>query len=174
MGTTVPRTEIAMTETLHLPTKPVLRNSADCERRWFFGGGVFTWSLTTADTGSTFLLVEVAMEQGKTTPLHTHPADETMYVLEGSIRMHMDGDVLDLEEGGVSMAPRGVAHAFLVTSPVARVLTLHTPGTCEPFYLAASKPYVEGDDHPIDFDRIREAGETTGFMDIVGPPPFTT
>jgi quercetin dioxygenase-like cupin family protein len=172
MDTTVPRTETTMTETLRIPTKPVLRNQADCERRWFYGGALFTWNLSEADTGSTFLLVEADMEQGKTTPLHTHPADETMYVLEGSIQVHMDGDVHDLGAGGVSLAPRGVPHAFLVTSPTARVLFLHTPGTCEPFYLAASEPYDEAGDHPVDFDRIREAGESTGFMDIVGPPPF--
>jgi quercetin dioxygenase-like cupin family protein len=161
-----------MTESTHTDLRPVLRNSADCDRRWFYGGALFTWNLSAADTGSTFLLVEADMEQGKTTPLHTHPADETMYVLEGSVRVHMDGDVHDLVAGGVSLAPRDVPHAFLVTSPTARVLFLHTPGTCEPFYLAASKPYVEGEDDAVDFDRIREAGEATGFMDIIGPPPF--
>ena len=51
-----------------------------------------TWKATAEETGGAFLLFEDVMEQGKMTPLHTHPeADETMYVLEGEILMHLDG-----------------------------------------------------------------------------------
>ncbi|MEV5177566.1 hypothetical protein AB0L10_42575 [Streptomyces flaveolus] len=30
--------------------------------------------------------------------------------------------------GGLALLPRGLAHGFVVTSPTARFLTLHTPG----------------------------------------------
>ena len=57
------------------------------------------------------------MEKGKATPLHIHPdSDETMYVLEGEILMHMDGREHRLGTGGIAVAPRGVPHAFLVSS----------------------------------------------------------
>jgi quercetin dioxygenase-like cupin family protein len=163
-----------MTESTHTDVIPVVRNAADYQQRWFFGGGVHTWVLTAEDTGGALLLFDdVDLEQGKTTPLHTHPADETMYLLDGTIRIHMDGTEHELHTGGVAMAPAGVPHAFLVTSPRARLLTLHTPGTCEAFYLAASEP-LEGSARTVDFDRIGQAGASTGGMDIVGPPPFAS
>jgi quercetin dioxygenase-like cupin family protein len=161
-----------MTPTAHTEIKPVVRNAGDFEQRWFFGGGAHTWALTAEETGGAFFMVDdLDLEQGKTTPLHTHPATETMYVIEGEIRMHMDGVEHDLRSGGVSMAPAGVPHAFLVTSPRARLLTLHTPGTCEAFYLAASEPF-DTSSHQVDFDRVMSAGRSTGGMIVVGPPPF--
>lgn len=161
-----------MSQTIHTEIRPIVRNAVDYEQRWFFGGGVHTWALSAEETGGAFFLVDdLDLEQGKTTPLHTHPAIETMYVLDGEIRVHMDGAEHDLRTGGVSMAPAGVPHAFLVTSARARLLTLHTPGTCEDFYLKASEPYDAGS-HGVDFDRVVSAGRSTGGMIVVGPPPF--
>jgi quercetin dioxygenase-like cupin family protein len=111
------------------------------ERRWFCGGGVHTWLATKDETGGDFLLFEDALEAGKVTPLHQHPdADETFYMLEGMVRLHIAGDEQTLAAGGIAIIPRGVAHAFLVTTPVARMLCLQTPGGGEPFYWHASDP----------------------------------
>ncbi len=77
--------------------------------------------------------------------------------------------------GGTAVAPRGVPHAFLVTSPVARLLCLHTPGCCEAFYWEASEPIAsEGPDPsgPVDFDRVRASALANGGIEILGPPPF--
>jgi hypothetical protein len=67
-----------------------------------------------------------------------------------------------------------VPHAFLVTSPTARVLCLQTPGSAEAFYRGASEP--AGADTspagPVDFDRVRESAERSGGMQLLGPPPF--
>jgi quercetin dioxygenase-like cupin family protein len=166
------RLEAAMTESIHISPRPIARTAGECERRWFYGGGIHTWKVTAADSDGSFLLFEDEMDQGKTTPLHTHPADETMYVVEGQIRMHLDGTDHDVDAGGVAVAPRGVPHAFLVLSATARVLWLHTPATCEAFYLAASEPYDEAGEHVVDFDRVRAAGQSAGGIDIIGPPPF--
>ena len=50
-----------------------------------------------------------------------------------------------LGAGRIAIIPRGLAHAFLVTSPRARMLCLQTPGTGEPFYRAASCSMDETD-----------------------------
>ncbi len=69
-----------------------VRRSGEGQQRWFYGGGVHTWLALAEETGGAFLLFEDAMDNGKRTPLHTHPeADETMYVLQGEIVMHLDG-----------------------------------------------------------------------------------
>ncbi len=120
---------------------PIIRGIDDGERRWFYGGGVHTWKATSAETGGSFLLFEDRMDKGKMTPLHTHPdSDESMYILEGEILMHMDGEKHLVTAGGLVVAPRGVLHAFMVVSDVVRMLCLHTPGACEAFYRDASEP----------------------------------
>ena len=152
---------------------PLIRNAADAERRWFYGGGLYTWLAKAEDTAGTFLLCEVEMAGGKVTPLHTHPADESLFLLEGEILMHLDGRESVVSTGGLALAPRGVPHAFKVLSAKARVLCLHTPGTCEAFYMGASEPI--GQDvttGPVDFDRIAASGRENGGIELLGPPPF--
>ena len=152
---------------------PVVRNAEEAEPRWFYGGGVHTWLATAEDTGGAFLLFHDVMEKGKRTPLHTHPeTEETMYVLDGEILMHMDGTESQVRTGGVVMAPRHVPHAFLVVSDTATVLALQTPGICQAFYMGASEPLTDETERIVDFDRIRESGEINGGIKILGPPPF--
>ncbi len=72
------------------------------------------------------------------------------------------------------MIPRGVPHAFMVTSPQARMLTLQTPGGDEAFFRIASEPAPRGSEPiPVDFDRIRAAAQSRPARSkVLGPPPF--
>lgn len=150
----------------------VVRADADGERRWFAGGGVHTWKVRAEESRGAFLLFEDTMDQGKMTPLHTHPeSDETMYVLEGEILMHLDGEEHRIRAGGIVMATRGLPHAFMVVSAVARLLCLHTPGICEAFYWDASDP-ATGEPGEVDFDRVRASAQRNGGIELLGPPPF--
>lgn len=143
------------------------------ERRWFCGGGVHTWLATEHETGGAYLLFEDALDAGKVTPLHQHPeADETFYMLEGEVRLHIAGDEITLAAGGIAIIPRGVPHAFKVTTPTARMLCLQTPGGGEAFYRHASEPVGPGDPPEPDFARVRAAADSTGAIEILGPPPF--
>jgi uncharacterized protein YjlB len=115
------------------------------------------------------------MDQGKVTPLHVHPqVDETFYMIEGEIVLYLDGQERTLGAGGVVVMPRGVPHAFKVTSAKARLLCIHTPGADEDFYRLASEPAPEGSaPAPVDFGRIGAAAAQTGAIEILGPPPFS-
>jgi quercetin dioxygenase-like cupin family protein len=163
-----------MATTMSTPV-PIVRARDEGERRWFAGGGVHTWKATAEETAGAFLLFEDLLEGGKTTPLHLHPgSDETMYLLEGEILVHMDGREHRLGSGGFVVAPRGVPHAFLVVSETARMLCLHTPGCCQAFYLGASEPLDDGaDSGTVDFGRIHASAMENGGIEILGPPPFT-
>lgn len=154
---------------------PLIRAATEGERRLFHGGGVHTWKATSEETAGAFLLFEDRMTRGKVTPLHTHPgSDETMYVLEGEILMHMDGTNHRIGSGGLAMAPRGVPHAFLVVSEVARLLCLHTPGSCQAFYMDASEPITSGAEaESVDFASVLASAQRNGGIDILGPPPFS-
>lgn len=154
---------------------PIVRVAGAGERLWFYGGGLHIWKATAAETGGAFMLFEDVMSRGKTTPLHTHPqVDETLYLLEGEILLHIDGEDHPLASGAVAMAPRGVPHAFLVTSEVARILFLETPGSSEAFYRGASEPATRELEMsaPVDFARVRASAELNGGIEILGPPPF--
>ena len=152
----------------------VVRGEGEGEKLWFYGGGVHTWLATSAETGGAFLLFDDVMTRGKTTPLHTHPVDETLYVLEGAIRVHIDGRERALGQGGVAMVPRGLPHAFMVTSESARLLIIETPGTSEAFYRGASEPLTASLQAAgsVDFERVRASAARNGGIEILGPPPF--
>jgi quercetin dioxygenase-like cupin family protein len=146
-----------------------VRQQGEGERAWFCGGGTFTWKVTGAESGAAFFMFEDQLEQGKVTPLHLHPnADETFYLLEGEILLHIDGDEIALSAGGLAVFPRRVPHAFMVTSPTARMLAFQNPAEGEAFYRHASEDHPT----PVDFERIRAAAEATGAIEILGPPPF--
>lgn len=156
---------------------PIIRQDGEGERMWFAGGGAFTWKATAAETGGAFILIEDRMEGGKVTPLHLHPnQDEAIYVLEGELLVDVEGDQQRVGTGGFFFAPRGVAHAFMVTSDSAHVLGWQTPGTGEPFYRQAGEPVNSEADaaRPADWARLRRVAENSACIELLGPPPFAS
>ncbi len=153
----------------------IVRADQEGEHLRFWGGGILTMKATAEETGGAFMLFEDFMSRGKATPLHVHAnEDEALYVLEGELLVHIDGTDHPIEQRAIAFAPRGVPHAFLVTSPTARVLCLQTPGSAEAFYRGASVPAGDDTDPagPVDFERVRESAERSGGMQVLGPPPF--
>jgi quercetin dioxygenase-like cupin family protein len=153
---------------------PVIRDADEGERRQFWGGGLLTIKASTEETAGSVFIFEDQMARGKVTPLHSHNEDEVLFVIEGEIVVHVDGDERRLGRGGFAFAPRAVPHAFMVASDTARVLTVLTPGSAEDFYMAASEPAQAGAEPggPVNFARVGEAAESSGGMQMLGPPPF--
>src|ERR687890_2894317 len=154
----------------------IIREEGEGERLWFAGGGLWTMKATSEETDGAFNLLEDQMMRGKMTPLHTHPnLDETLIVLEGEIVVYAEGREHRVGPRGVAVAPRGVPHAFIVTSESALILALQTPGSGEAFYREASEPSTEETDaeRPPDLDRLRAAAQRhPDIIQILGPPPF--
>jgi quercetin dioxygenase-like cupin family protein len=154
---------------------PIIKQAGEGEQLWFAGGGLWTLKATSAETAEAFMLFEFRAERGKVTPLHLHPnEDEGFYVLDGEILVHLAGEEHLIGEGGVFIAPRGVAHAFMVTSETARLLCWQTPGTGEAFYREVTEPIESPDDvsRPPDWARLRGAAERSSAIELLGPPPF--
>jgi quercetin dioxygenase-like cupin family protein len=153
---------------------PIIRAKGEGDQRSFLGGGLHTWKLRADDTDGAFFLFEDVMEQGKTTPLHQHPeADETVYVLEGEILVHVDGREQRVAAGGVTFTPKGVPHAFVVVSEQARLLVFQTPGIGEAFYRGASEPAVDAVADAVDIARLQaSAHDNPRGVRLLGPPPF--
>lgn len=72
--------------------------------------------------------------------------------------------------------PKGVAHAFMVVSAEARLITIQTPGAAgQAFYRGASDPAVGDTADVVDLARLRtSAAANPDGIKLLGPPPFTT
>src|SRR5581483_25840 len=102
---------------------------------WFLGT-LARMKLTGEDTGGRFALWEGVLPRGAAPPLHSHPQDETFYVLEGQVTVwvvehELAGDrgwvrthARRCDAGDCVVAPAGTPHAFRVESDTARMLFL--------------------------------------------------
>ena len=97
-----------------------------------------------------------------------------LYVLEGELLVHYDGEEHRVGAGGLFFAPRGLPHAFMVTSETARILGLQTPGSGEQFYRDAGRVVtsLEEASRPADFALLHKVAEQSPSIEILGPPPF--
>ena len=156
---------------------PIVRNVGEGDKQSFAGGGLHTWKLLAEEAGDAFFLFEDTMAKGKTTPLHLHPeAHEMTYVIDGEIELQADGNRSRVRSGGMSFVPMRVAHAFVVVSNEARLITVQSPGGVgQAFYRGASEPAVDDTSESVDLGRLRAAAAANPLgITILGPPPFAT
>lgn len=158
------------------PISPAILTPEEQSVVWFLGSLVRIRIDTDATNGELAVL-EHRGERGYGSPLHLHHADdETFFVLDGELRVEVDGHTRSAGAGTVAFLPRQLSHAFVVTSAEARFLTLHTPAGFDAFTRAAGTP---GDPHSStppagltqpDPAALRTLAKNYG-IDIIGPPP---
>ncbi|QUR68183.1 cupin domain-containing protein [Mycobacterium spongiae] len=154
---------------------PAILTSESQQAVWFLGALVRIRAGGDATAGSLAVL-EHQCERGYGSPMHRHLADEeTFFVIEGELRVEVGGQVHTPGAGAVAVLPRGLPHAFVVTSPQARVLTFHTPAGFDRFVLAAGTPAsladtMPPDEVPPDPAALAALARSYG-IEIVGPPP---
>jgi len=77
------------------------------------GNGIRTTPLVTAGVGSREMLNGITtLDPGAAVPLHTHNCEESVLVLSGRARAHIDGVETDVRPGDTSWIPAGVPHFF--------------------------------------------------------------
>jgi mannose-6-phosphate isomerase-like protein (cupin superfamily) len=92
----------------------------DQGKTFSFLGNITTCKFNPGDRGWQFY--ELLVTEGNPVPLHSHPWDEIDYLLEGEIDFQI-GDVKVLATPGYFInLPAGIAHAFTVRSPQAKLL----------------------------------------------------
>jgi quercetin dioxygenase-like cupin family protein len=146
---------------------------SDGEAIWFNGALIRVKSPGEWSDGA-FSLVEVAMPQGRATGLHRDPSHETFHILEGKLLFHVDGEEMGGAAGDTLAIRRGVAHAFIATSSLARFLVLNAPGTHDGFFRDGGVPATSDDlasAPPPDLERTAASAERHG-VELLGPPPF--
>jgi mannose-6-phosphate isomerase-like protein (cupin superfamily) len=156
---------------LRLASGAVFRPAEHAEQRSFLGGRARV-RLAAADTSGWLGVHDHLLPAGTATPWHVHPDDdESFLVLSGTVELKIADQRVTAEADDAAFVPRGVPHAFRVTSPEgARLLCMGTPGGHEAFFLAAGDP-VDAAPGPPDLERMARAAASSGFA-ILGPPPF--
>lgn len=81
------------------------------EALWF-NHDLLVFRATSEQTDGAFILFEQTSQRAKTTPLHRHAEDETFYVLEGELVVHIDGTDHPGKPGSIIVLPRQTPHAF--------------------------------------------------------------
>jgi quercetin dioxygenase-like cupin family protein len=98
---------------------------------------MFSHTMTTKvsvnDTNGDWLMYEVRDTVGNGAPLHTHPWEETFYIVEGELEIQVGKKIVLAQPGASVYLPADIAHGFKVCSPTARFLII-LPGFSEAFY----------------------------------------
>jgi quercetin dioxygenase-like cupin family protein len=111
---------------------------------WYLGNRMKI-HVDSADTNGQFALIETTIFPGSEPPMHMHTnEDETFLVLEGRLKLIVDGLEYVLNEGESKFAPRGIPHTFQILTPVARTMGVITPGGFEDFFRMLGEPAADG------------------------------
>lgn len=121
-------------------TTPVAEPTGDHQALWLLNS-LMVERATAADTAGAYTIYEQWITADGNPPAHVHEhEDEAFLVLEGSIDVWVDGTTAHLEPGGFAFGPRGVPHTYAVTSDLARILVIASPGGCEEFFRDLGNP----------------------------------
>jgi hypothetical protein len=113
------------------------------ERPLWFLGTLVRPKLMGEQTGGRFALWEGTLPRGAAPPLHSHPQDETFYVLEGELTFWVVERELAQDRRWVETHARHCsagAAAFRVESDTARLLFLSTPAGIDDYVRALAQP----------------------------------
>ncbi len=150
--------------------------SGHVESLWFLGT-IARIKLSGEQTDGRFALWDGELPRGASPPLHSHPQDETFYVLDGEVTVWLGDDEPKLcRQGAVAFAPAGVPHSFRIESDTARLLFLSTPAGIEEYVLALAEPaqwpwlQPPPDSPRVDPEKIAAVEKRLGIVRH-GPPP---
>ncbi|PSF37864.1 cupin domain-containing protein [Aphanothece hegewaldii CCALA 016] len=94
----------------------------------------FTIKISGQETEGQWIMYEIVAPTGHEPPLHSHPWDETFYVLDGEMEVQVN-QVKTLAKAGCMMfVPKNVPHTFKVCSPTAKMLVILAPASADAFY----------------------------------------
>ncbi|MEU8524784.1 MULTISPECIES: quercetin 2,3-dioxygenase [Streptomyces] len=137
-------------------------------RSYWVLGGLYTVKVGAADTGGAMTVIEFTVREGMGPPPHTHDCSETVYVLEGRMRFHLDGEVVEAGPGSFVHIPAGV---WEQPEPVgtAKFLSVYQPGGFEEFFAEVGEPATSNTLPPVpegppDIARIAEVGARYGMQ----------
>jgi quercetin dioxygenase-like cupin family protein len=128
-----------------------------------------------AKRGRSLAIVERTGRRGEMTPLHVHPEDEVVQVVEGALTLFVNDESVRLVAGDAFAAPRATPHTFVVESQEVRYLSgtvARSAARYEDFLRAVAVP-AEGSslswEESGDAARLAAIAAPNG-IDILGGP----
>jgi quercetin dioxygenase-like cupin family protein len=151
--------------------RTVVRKRDEGQAVWMLGGR-YEVKVSAEETDGAMTVMEFWMPAGMGPPPHTHPGAESVYVLEGRLRYHIDGLQIDAGPGTFFHIPAGTLEFFEPTEEL-RVLVTYTPGGIEKFFAEAGEPATgpglpRAPEGPPDLERLAGIASRYG-MDIQLP-----
>lgn len=152
--------------------------SPDTQTAIWFLGALSQVRLSGEQTGGGFSLAENLNRRGNGSPVHVHDhEDETLFVLDGELRVFVGEEEHTAEPGSVAVLPRRLRHAYVVTSATARFLTLHIPAGFEQFAAEAGEPaqaltLPPPPARPPDLAAVARAAARHGITIVAPQPPI--
>jgi len=140
------------------PTRGYALAQNEGDAFWFLGSRMTVKALG-AVTDDAFTLIDCECPSGFSPPPHVHEIeDEAFYVVDGELRVGLDGRSWNIRPGGFALLPKGIPHSIeVVGNGPARVLQITAPAQFEHFVAEVGQP-ADGPGlpgpGPVDVERL--------------------
>lgn len=153
--------------------KTVVLHPGEGTALWVLGG-LYEVLASGEETAGAATIMRMTLPPGVGPPPHTHPGGEAVLILEGAVRYHIDGDVVEGGPGTFFHVPANTLEFFEpIGDTPTKIIVTYTPGGIDEFFAAIGEPAATRElpppaDGPPDFERIVALGAQYG-MNIVPP-----
>ena len=107
---------------------------------WFLNS-LITIRVSSEQGSDAISVIEHLSPRGESPPLHVHHTeDEIFHILEGELRFRVADEDVQVRTGETLLAPKGVAHTYVVESERGRWLVTTPRGDFERFVRSFSRP----------------------------------
>jgi quercetin dioxygenase-like cupin family protein len=133
-------------------------------------GGTLTMLLDGAATDGQLMMGRFHVARGEAPPYHKHLREDEIFMLvKGTALVWYDDQEYELAEGGVVFLPKGVPHAYRITSDEADLLMINTPAGIEGMFRATGRD--KSTPRPPDFEIAPDPAVSEQFGNVVMGPP---
>jgi mannose-6-phosphate isomerase-like protein (cupin superfamily) len=152
--------------------KSVVRKSGEGDAYWMLGG-LYEVLLSSDDTNGASTVMQFTIPEGAGPPPHTHNCVEDVYIVDGTVKYHIGGELLDAGPGTLVHLPAGTLETFEPQGRV-RLIATYMPGGIEKFFAEAGEraPRREvppAPTSPPDVERLAAIGAKYG-LELQAPP----
>jgi quercetin dioxygenase-like cupin family protein len=136
----------------------------------WLNGGTLAMLLDGKATDGQLMMGRFDVSKGEAPPYHKHTReDEVFMLIKGTALVWYDDQEYEVAEGGVMFLPKGVPHAYRITSDKADLLMINTPAGIEGMFRASGRD--KSTRRPLDFEITPDPAIAEQYGNvIVGPP----
>jgi quercetin dioxygenase-like cupin family protein len=136
----------------------------------WLNGGTLALLLDGKATDGQLMMGRFDVSEGEAPPFHKHTReDEVFMLIKGTALVWYDEQEYDLAEGGVVFLPKGIPHAYRITSKKADLLMINTPAGIEGMFRATGRD--KSTPRPAGFTITPDPAIAEQYGNVVVGPP---